>query len=205
MSPHTEVFQAIPFDASYEANEPLIAAGDAEEEKDHRIEEKAFSSFKFSALLLGLLVGFFIQFSTLGANFLVITLWGEDVITKSKTDIIVFSLLWSFFTSAMAIVILGFLRNLVTITYSAVGGRSVDLLEEMVLHMECRFVVGALVGVCLAWTMTDVLLGMRAQIVYSLVTLVVALVWCKTMMMCFATDYSKTTTSARRQQTVTVV
>jgi hypothetical protein len=204
MSPHTEVFQAVPFDASYEANEPLIAAGDVEDEEDHRLEEKAFSRFKFSALLLGLLVGFFIQFSTLGANFLVITLWGEDVVTKSKTDIVVFSLLWSFFTSAMAIVILGFLRNLVTITYSAVGGRSVDLLEEMVLHMECRFVVGALVGVCLAWTMTDVLLGMRAQIVYSLVTLVVALVWCKIMMMCFATD-SKPTKSARREQTMTVV
>jgi hypothetical protein len=203
MSPHTEVYQAIPFEASYEANEPLIAAGDAEEDEDHRLEEKAFSRFKFSALLLGLLVGFFIQFSTLGANFLVITLWGQDVVTKSKSDIVVFSLLWSFFTSAMAIVILGFLRNLVTITYSAVGGRSADLLEEMVLHMECRFVVGALVGVCLAWTMTDVLLGMRAQIVYSLVTLVVALVWCKIMMMCFATE-SKATKSIR-QQIMTVV
>jgi hypothetical protein len=204
MSPHTEVFHAIPLDASYEANEPLIAAGDAEEEEDQRIEEKAFSRFKFSALLLGLLIGFFIQFSTLGANFLVITLWGEDVVTKSKSDIIIFSLLWSFFTSAMAIVILGFLRNLVTITYSAIGGRSADLLEEMVLHMECRFVVGALVGVCLAWTMTDVLLGMRAQIVYSLVTLVVALVWCKIMMICFATD-SMTPKSFRREQTMMIV
>jgi hypothetical protein len=203
MSPHTEVYQAIPFEASYEANEPLIAAGDAEEDEDHTLEEKAFSRFKFSALLLGLLVGFFIQFSTLGANFLVITLWGEDVVTKSKTDIVVFSLLWSFFTSAMAIVILGFLRNLVTITYSAVGGRSADLLEEMVLHMECRFVVGALVGVCLAWTMTDVLLGMRAQIVYSLVTLVVALVWCKIMMICFATDSKPT--KIRGVSTMTVV
>lgn len=202
MSLHTEVFQAIPFDASYEANEPLIAAGDSEDEEDQRIEEKAFSRFKFSALILGLLVGFFIQFSTLGANFLVITLWGEDVVTKSKTDIVVFSLLWSFFTSAMAIVILGFLRNLVTITYSAVGGRSADLLEEMVLHMECRFVVGALVGVCLAWTMTDVLLGMRAQIVYSLVTLVVALCWCRIMMMCFATESRP---SSSRSRTLTIV
>jgi hypothetical protein len=203
MSPLNEIYQAIPVDASYDAKAPLIAAGDAEEEEVLQVEEKAFSRFKFSALLLGLLVGFFIQFSTLGANFLVITLWGEDMVTKSKTDIIIFSLLWSFFTSAMAIVILGFLRNLVTITYAAVGGRCADLLEEMVLHMECRFVVGALVGVCLAWTMTDILLGMRAQIVYSLVTLVVALFWCKIMMLCFSTE--SPTKQLSRSQIVSIV
>jgi hypothetical protein len=189
MSPSLEVFQAIPYDASADAKEPLIASDHAE---DATLEEKAFGSFKFSSLLLGLFVGFFIQFSTLGANFLVITIWGEDVVTKSKTDIVVFSLIWSFFTSAMAIVILGFLRNLVTITYTAVAGRSEDLLEDMILHMECRFVVGALVGVCMAWTMTDILLGMRAQICYSILTLIVALFWCKVMMMCFSTTKQTT-------------
>jgi hypothetical protein len=52
--------------------------------------------------------------------------------------------------------------------------------------MECRFVVGALVGVCMAWAATDVVLGMSGQIVYSLGTLAVALAWCKFMMWCFA-------------------
>jgi hypothetical protein len=203
MSPHSEIFQAIPFDASSDASEPLIASGDAEEE-DHRLEEKAFSRFKFSSLVLGLLVGFFIQFSTLGANFLVITIWGTAVVTKSQTDIVVFSLMWSIFTSSMAIVILGFLRNLVTITYSAVAGRSKDLLEEMVLHMECRFVVGALYGICFAWTLTDILLGMRAQIVYSLVTLVVALFWCKIMMMCFTEDKPSSRRSTAEQSLMVV-
>jgi hypothetical protein len=42
-----EVFQTVPFDASSDANEPLIAHGDAVEE-DHRLEEKIFSRFKFS-------------------------------------------------------------------------------------------------------------------------------------------------------------
>jgi hypothetical protein len=68
MSPRNEVFQAIPFDASSDANEPLIAAGDAEE-KDHRLQEKVVSRFKFSSLLLGLLVGFFSQFSALVVHF----------------------------------------------------------------------------------------------------------------------------------------
>jgi hypothetical protein len=53
-------FQGVSFDGgtSYEANEPLIVdAGDAEE--DHRLDEKAFSRFKFSPLLLGLSSLFF--------------------------------------------------------------------------------------------------------------------------------------------------
>jgi hypothetical protein len=39
--------------------------------------------------------------------------------------------------------------------------------------MECSSVVGALVGLSLAWTIAAGLLGMRAQTVYSLVTLLV--------------------------------
>jgi hypothetical protein len=149
MSPHTEVFQAIAFDASYDAKEPLIPAGDAEEEEP-RLEEEAFSRCKISALLLGLLVGFFIPFSIMGSHLLVITLSAEDLITKSKTNIIVVGLLLSFFTAAMAISSLGFLRNLITITYTAAGGRSKHLLEEMVWRIECRFFVVA----CLAGFMT---------------------------------------------------
>jgi hypothetical protein len=100
MSPRNEVFQAIPFDASSDVNGTLIAVGDAEEEEDHRLQEKVFSRFKFSSLFLGLLVGFFYQFSTLGMKFLVITIWGEDVVAKSKTDIFVIILLCSFLFSA---------------------------------------------------------------------------------------------------------
>jgi hypothetical protein len=185
MSPRNEVLTAIPFEISYEANKPLIPAGDAEEEEDHRLEEEAFFSCNISALLLGLLVGFLISFSIMGTKLLVITLSGEDLITKSTTHIVVFSLLWGLFTAATAIASLGFLRNLVTITYSAVGERSNDMLEKMVWRMECRFFVSA----CLAWTMTDVLWGMWAQPVHSLVMLAVALLWTsKNVVMCSATD-----------------
>ena len=159
--------------------EPLIQqspkTGEAEEQKDRQ-----HASVKLSSLLLGLMVGFFIQFSTLGANYLVITLWGEDVMNTSKSDIILFSLLWSFFTSSMAIVILAFIRNLLSASYT---GSDFD---SVVMHMECRFVVGALIGVCSAWAATDYILGMSQQIVYSVGTLAVALVWCRIMMWIFA-------------------
>jgi hypothetical protein len=213
MSPRYESSQAICFDSSYdanepliaagdvsyEANEPLIAAGDADEgEEDHRLEEKTFSRFKFSALLLGFLVGFFIQFSILETNLLVITLYSENLVTKSKRNIVVFSLLWSFFTAAMVIASLRFLRNLVTITYSAAGGRSRDLLEVTVFHMKYFFGVGH----CLAWTIW----GMRAQTEYALAILVVALFWYKIEVMCFATDSNPS--SSRRstaEETMTAV
>jgi hypothetical protein len=166
----------------------LIAAGDAEE-ADHRLEEKALIRFKFSSLLLGLLVGFFSHFFILVGPVLLFAIWGEDVVTKSNNDIFVITLLCSFFFLVITFDILGFLRNLVAITYSAIGGRSKELLEEMVLYMRCGFVLGILVGLSLAWNMEAVLLGTRAQTVYSYVTvLVVAFFWCKIMMMYFATN-----------------
>jgi hypothetical protein len=52
--------QAVSFDGgtSYEANEPLIvAAGDAEEEEDHRLEENAFfSRFQVLCPALGIYI-----------------------------------------------------------------------------------------------------------------------------------------------------
>jgi uncharacterized membrane protein len=186
--PRNEVFQAIPFDASSDASEPLIAAGDAEEDY-HRLQEKVVSRFKFSYRLSGLLVGFFSQFYFLAAHFLLITVWGEDVVTKSKTRIFVLSLLCCFFFWAIASVISGFLRNRVATAYSAIGGRSKELLDEMVLHMENHFVVGFLIGLSLACTMSAFLWKMTAQTVYCAVALLVgAFLWYKIMMMRFATN-----------------
>lgn len=152
-----------------------------------------FGAFKSHSLIIGLLVGFFVQFSTLGANFLLIALWENDLVARSKCEIVVLSLAWSAFTSFMAILTLGFLRSVITIVFRASlpadrHANADAILEEVILHLECRFVVGALVGVCMAWTVTDVLLGMNLQIIFSLATLLVSLLWCKLMMHCFTKD-----------------
>jgi hypothetical protein len=65
--------------------------------------------------------------------------------------------------------------------------------------------MGKIVGFSLAWIMADVLLGMRAQNVYSLVMilLVVAFCWREIIMMCFAKNLKPS--SSRRstaEQTV---
>jgi hypothetical protein len=190
MSPRSDVFQTIPFDATSDVTEPLIAAGDAEEE-DYRLQETALSRFKFSSLLLGLLFGFSSQFSTLGVKYLVSTISGEYVVT---TDVFVNILVCCFCFLVIVFVILRFLRHLVAITYSAIGGRSKDLLEEIVLHMNCGFVMGTLVGINLFWTMEAVLCCVRAHIMpmYTLVTLLMgAFLWRKIMIMYLTTNIER--------------
>lgn len=143
--------------------------------------------FRASSLLLGLLIGILIQCSTLGANYIVISLWGEQVLQVSECDVIFYSLLWSFLTSTMAIVILVYLRNFVVASFS-----DTENIDEIVLHMECRFVMGALIGVCTAWAITDFALGLTQQVLFSIGTLVISLLWCRIMMWIFATARAST-------------
>jgi hypothetical protein len=133
MSPRFQGFQAVSLDGdpSYEANEPLIVAtGDAEEDEEevHRLDEKAFSCLH--SVLLGLLAGFVMQISMLGARQLVITISGEDLATKSKTEFVVFGLIWIFFTAI-------FLRNLVMITYWSL---SVFLTVQYIMNPTTYFI-----------------------------------------------------------------
>jgi hypothetical protein len=92
MCPRNEVLQAVPFDTTSDAREPLIATSDAREplvattsdarepliatssdteEEDQGLEERALSSFKILFSTLGVGSGFFIPIFTLGANSLV--------------------------------------------------------------------------------------------------------------------------------------
>jgi hypothetical protein len=177
MSPRNDVYQAIPLNLSYGANEPLItAAGDAgAEEEDHRLEKKLFARLKFSALLLRLLLGCFVQLMIIETKMLLFTFWDEHPqhhATKSQTNIIV-------------VASLRFLRKLVTSTYSAAGGCSKDLLENIVLHVEYCFGVGTF----LAWTIGSIagaIWGMPTKC--ALLMLAVVLLGYKIEMMCSATD-----------------
>jgi hypothetical protein len=186
MSPNSElVYHAVIYDGS--ANDPLIEQYD----KNSNINEEGqpFDHFKSTSLMIGVLVGFFIQLSTLGANILLLFIWGDEAMTKSSKDVFIFSLLWSAFASLSAMIVMGFLRKVVSITYKVTVGprKQANILDEIILHMECRFVVGALLGVCIAWIGTDILLGLEAQMFYSGSTLLVVLVWCSFMTRSLAT------------------
>jgi hypothetical protein len=169
------------------AEEPLLSKEEqcVSSPTTTHIAADVLARFKSSSFILGIIVGFFIQFSTLGANYLALSFMGEAILNVTQWDLIIFSLVWSLITSTMAIIILAFLRKLLYAMYMDQD------IEDMVLHMECRYVVGALIGVCTAWAATDVALGLSGQVVYSVVTLISALSWCRLMMYFFASgeDY----------------
>ena len=143
------------------------------------------SLYKFS-LIFGLLVGCFIQSSSLGANYVLIVLYGRDydIMNQHHKNIVGFSLAWSFLTSIMGITILLILRSLITLatyglshTETTSQGRSVLLFKRplsLVVCLEFPFAFGALVGVCGSWATTDLLLGLKSHAYQSLFTLTVA-------------------------------
>lgn len=148
-----------------------------------RLYMPALAHFKSCSLILGLLVGFFIYLSTLGAEFVGVMLWGREILNKSNHELIAFSLLWNFITTMVAIVILSSMRRLVSIvflsTISHKRTNSEEVLSELLSYMEGRFAVGALIGICVSWNVTNFVLGMKPQIIQSCVILAVACLWCR--------------------------
>jgi len=123
--------------------------------------------------------------TTLGTNVVILEIWGDSFIKKSRGDIVLFSLIWSFVTSALAILMLFFLRALVSNFFrslplkESMRDSSESILQKMIENLELLFVIGALVGVSVAWVATDMFLGMRPQVNFSLVALGISLVWCR--------------------------
>lgn len=114
-----------------------------------------------SSLCMGLLVGCYIQLSSLGGNFMLHELGCQRVVT--------FSLAWSFFTSGMGVSILYYLGQLLPS-------------EKHRISIECYFAMGALLGVCLSWIVTDFTLGVTDKhMIQSMLTLCGALAWCQLM------------------------
>jgi len=136
---------------------------------------------KANSMILGLLTGFFVECSALGAHILVIILWGGKAAAWSALQIVAFICVWSFFTSIMPFIVLAFLHSLVSFMFNASGHKcpqSAETFEELSWHLECRFGIGTLIGVCLASAGMDVLLGMDGHMIYSFSVLGVVLIWC---------------------------
>lgn len=163
---------------------------------------RSLQTFQLYSVILGLLVGCFIQLSSLGANYLLAELYHDD--KPNAQTIIRYSLFWSVLTSVMGVAVLFLIRELVLAAYRA--NKSTRNLS-IVLHLECYFAIGTLTGVCLAWTCTDVLLGFRAHFVHSLGTLFAALVWCKCITGFFAPEDASQSddTAAPLMQEVTAI
>lgn len=153
------------------------------------MKESCLQMSRCCSVVIGFIIGCFIQCSTLGANFLMTTLYGKDVYFTQ--EFIFVSLGWCFVTSVMGVSVLLFLRSLVVTAFYATNSSRQDeatleaketFMIQVIENIEQFFAVGSLVGVGIAWTTTDVLLGMQTHIYHSMLTVVIALIWCKCAM-----------------------
>ena len=211
-SPVLEVFTAVEFSDDDDDNN---TSNTINNNNSFVAPAQSLWQFKTFALLLGLLIGVFIQFSSLGANYLVEQVaWlhnhnnnnsnsgdgssGDDDDDEPLVPRWGFTLLWSMGTSTVGVLLLMTLRSLMlaitssnrcTSTTVAAGMPQQQQHQPVVLLlllvMECHFAVGALTGVCLAWMGTDVVLRSPRHLMHSCITLVVALGWCQLLVYCF--------------------
>lgn len=126
------------------------------------------------------------------------TVYGKDVYLSNS--FVYASLTWCFMTSIMGVCVLLFLRSLVVTTFYAVNSRDEErhilyskesFMIRVVENVEQFFAVGSLVGVGISWTVTDLVLGMQSHIFHSVLTVGVALIWCK-----FAMKHSSMSSSS---------
>jgi hypothetical protein len=101
--------------------------------------------FNRSSLVVGMIVGFFTLFSTLGVNVLTSIVWGES---PDRMTLIAFNLAWMSFTSLFAVSLLSMITWMVPDQHTRA-------------QIEYCFVVGGILGVGIGWASVDTLLGLH--------------------------------------------
>jgi len=146
------------------------------------------STYHLIALTLGLITGLCSQFV------LSFALWHQTWMTTME-QIVVFSLTWSVATVIWTAIGCASLRWIVhegsdqhknndattttTTTYSA---------ERILFQMESRYIIGSLIGICLAWMVMDWVFQVREQILPCLLLLSLSLACFFVILACFPED-----------------
>lgn len=76
-------------------------------------------------------------------------------------------------------------------------------LQELLIIMESRFAIGALIGICIAWNISNVILGMKPQIISSCFILFIACLWCHCTFHYFGITTTTSTTPTTTTSTTT--
>ena len=138
---------------------------------------------KYSCLILGVLIGFFIQVSTIGASFLTNLPWAKG---SSDQNIAMYALAWSVITATASCGVMMIFRSFVEITFNLTFGRTLNydpvrhdrVLDELVWYFECYFSLGVLISVTLAWVATSFVLGMPSTLIDIGITIALPVFWC---------------------------
>ena len=168
--------------------QPLLSEDDDADIHSIDPSEKEREGKDKTAYLLG--AGFFfgvlLQVSTLGVNSCILRLWETGYLPRTKYDVIVVSLLWSAATGGISLAVMRFLRRTLLSKPCIYRYPHVSVDDETVLMVEeYRFVVAALMGICLSWCVMDIGSGDLRDLYTMLVTLGVALGCCRALVWCY--------------------
>lgn len=133
-------------------------------------------TYQLVASTLGLIVGICSQF------LLSFVLWTDHMSKPILDNVVVFSLLWSFCT-----VVITF-SGCLTLRFLTSDEVNQVTAERIFLRMESHYVFTSLIGICAAWILMDVVLGMSEQIAPSIVMLTVSLAAFRIILYCFPED-----------------
>jgi hypothetical protein len=153
-------------DTMAEVSEPLL--------KQQQVSSAAMDhstpiAFSLRSLVCGWVIGVVIQLSTLNANYSIISVWDDDESARiSSQELLARSLVWSVGISLVGGFLVALLRWLSVAPLARID----------TVGVECRIVIGTLLGVCVAWLATDIVIGVRAQIIYSAAILLLSMGWC---------------------------
>lgn len=176
--------------------EPLISAEIADtassREAVTEMDKSMVGKMKQSCLLLGILIGFFIQVSTVGASFLTNLPWAKG---SSDQNVAVYALAWSVITASASCGVMMIFRSFVEITFNLTFGNRLAndhvthdrLLDELVWHFECYFSLGVLISVTMAWVATSIFLGMPSTFIDICITIALPVFWCVSFFIIFMT------------------
>ena len=144
---------SIPLGEVSDLKSPLLS--ESTQEKRERSQEYLIGRFKWASLLLGFWIGFYTQCSSLGANYLVLVLWGDDEV-KLQSMMLLYKRCWALLSSLMLFISLSLLRTLVFAGIDAAVSRNAleAVVDDLLYELDCKFLMGVFVGSCVTWTVT---------------------------------------------------
>jgi len=178
--------EALVYDCESAFKQPLLDARD--EKKADATEETVANTYTANdfimrrcSLAIGFIVGLFIQFSTIGVNFLFISMWGTEVVGGADffSRVGLLSTIWSLVVTVMVVVVILCIHLMVKAALGHDGRTSKNgqCSEDIVQCIEVYCLIGAVVGIFLAVAITQLLLGTFLCIISTLFSFLLVLIF----------------------------
>ena len=177
--------------------EPLLISSNPEVEGKSdavQLDEALIARLRWTSLTVGFIVGFFVQCSTLGANFVLAILLGpqNDDITGFKRQLIGFA--WSFLVGSSVVSIALLLGNLAAFVLIKKLGCPGQQVSEALGYLAFMYFFGDILGIYTAFVGTETSLGVYDS-VHCLASLVVVVLWSWAVYRCVEQDRLSTSST----------